>query len=176
VKRVWLFAICMLLFLLEGTLVQILIPNMWRSDYSITPHLTLIAIIFISLYLGGKEGLFYGLIFGALYDLVNGSVWGLLLFTYGLIGNGMGLMTQLLHRNLWLILTSVGMGSLLLDTIQFGFFRMFQFTSLDWSYVFFRQIIPSSLLNILLVFLLYPVFHKLLLEIMKEKEEKEGRN
>ncbi len=165
-----------LLFFLEDTLVPILFPVDFHTQYIINPHLTLIAIVMISLYLGSKIGLIYGLIFGALFDLTAGTVMGLFLFAYGLIGNLLGLLLHLLHRNIWLILTSVGISSLFLDAIHFGFFRLFNYTSQGWSYVLFREMIPNSVFNIILALMLYPIFHKLLNPIRLEFEKKEGRS
>lgn len=166
--------ITVLLFLCEDTLVPILLPHSMQSHYVINPHLTLIAVVMISLYLGSRIGLLYGLVFGALFDLVSGSVWGLFLFAYGLMGNLMGYLLHLLHRNIWLVLTSVGVSSLFLDTFHYGFFRLFMFTSQEWTYVLSREIIPNSLVNMILALLLYPLFYKLLNPMLSEYEEKEG--
>lgn len=167
--------ITFLLFLFEDTLMPILFPFHLQAKTMINPHLTLIAIVMISLYLGSKIGLIYGLVFGLLFDLVSGSIMGLFLFAYALIGNLLGLLLHLLQRNIWLILTAVGVSSLFLDSISFGFFRMFQFTSQDWVYVMFREVLPNCLFNTLLAIVLYPLFHRMLNPIKIEFEKKEGR-
>lgn len=165
-----------LLFICEYSVVPILLPDGFQQIYNVNPHLTLIAIVMVSLYLGTKVGLIYGLIFGALFDLSSASIIGLYLFSYGLIGNLPGYMLRLLHRNIWLVLTSVGLASIFLDMVHFGLFRLFAYTSQDWSYVMIHQIIPSSLMNIFLALLLYPILHKLLAPLKIEYEEQEGRS
>lgn len=173
-RRTYLILIVTLLFLAEGTFLQLLVPDSIRSMFWISPHLTLTAIIFISLYLGSKDGLWFGIAFGALYDLIFGSIWGLFLFLYALIGNSMGLLITVLHRNIWLILTAAGVGSIALDTIHYGFYRMFRFTTDSFPFVFFTQIVPSSLVNTLFVLVLYPILHPLLTAILQEREEGDG--
>lgn len=168
--------VTVLLFLFEDTIMPILFPVDFHSQYVINPHLTLIAIVMISLYLGSKIGLIYGLAFGALFDLTASSILGLFMFAFGLSGNLLGLLLHLLHRNIWLILTSVGFSSLFVDAIQFGFFRLFNYTAQSWSYVLFREMIPNSVINMIIAIMLYPIFHKLLNPIRLEFEKKEGRS
>lgn len=168
--------ITVLLFLSEDTLVPILLPEGFQSVYIINPHLTLIAVVMISLYLGSTIGLIYGIVFGALADLSSANIFGLLLFVYGLVGNVAGTLLRVLHRNVWLILTTVGVASLMLDLVHYSIFRLFAFTSQDWSYVLLRQIIPNSLVNVAIAVLLYPIFHKLLSPMYMEFQEKEGRS
>lgn len=165
-----------LLFICEYSVVPILLPEGFQQIYIVNPHLTMIAIVMVSLYLGTKIGLIYGLIFGALFDLSSTSILGIYLFAYGLIGNLPGYALRLLHRNIWLVLTSVGLASLFLDMVHFGLFRLFAYTTQDWSYVLIHQMIPSSLMNIFLAVLLYPILHKLLVPLKFEYEEKEGRS
>ncbi len=165
-----------LLFFSEDALIPILLPEGFQTVYIINPHLTLIAVVMISLYQGSTVGLIYGLIFGALSDLSSASVFGLLIFVYGLVGNVAGTLLRVLHRNVWLILTTVGVASLFLDLIHFSIFRLFAFTTQDWSYVLIRQIVPNSLVNVAIAILLYPVFHKILSTMYMEFQEKEGRS
>lgn len=164
-----------LLFLSEHTLIPQLMPDGFLQVYILRPHVTLIGILLVAYYLGSRYGLLYGIVFGLLYDLSTSSVIGISVFVFALVGHITGTVMRLVHRNIWLLLTAVGTSSIFLDLFHYSIFRLFAFTSLDWSFVLLRQVIPSSLMNTFLALLFYPIFHKLLGSIKWDAAEKERR-
>ncbi|CCQ98442.1 putative Rod shape-determining protein MreD [[Clostridium] ultunense Esp] len=174
-KRLKLFLLLLLLFLLEGTVLPILIPSPLRNDLWIHPHLVLILVVYISLYLGSKEGLLFGAVFGLFYDIAFGSIFGLNLFIYTLLGSMIHNVTGILHHNLWLALTMSGIASLSLDLWLYGFHALFLLTDISPSYLFLREAFPNVLVNMGFALAVYPwVIRSSLFTVEELQDEERG--
>ncbi|GJM79272.1 hypothetical protein HMSSN139_17680 [Paenibacillus sp. HMSSN-139] len=67
-RKLILYLLMFLLFILEGTLVPWLVPSAWQSR--IAPHLVYVVILYFSVYENRHSGLILGLVFGILHDIV----------------------------------------------------------------------------------------------------------
>jgi rod shape-determining protein MreD len=56
------------------------------SDYSITPDIVILAVIYIGIKRGNIEGAVSGFIAGLIYDILSGSFLGLLALAYSIAG------------------------------------------------------------------------------------------
>lgn len=169
-----LFLLLLLLFLLEGTLFPVLFPPGFQNDLWIHPHPVLMMIAYLSLYVGSRIGFMYGLLFGLFYDVAFSGIFGLNLFIYGLLGSMIHSITYVVHRNLWISLTVAGIASIVLDLMLYGFHALFLLTSVPPDYLFLREVLPNSLINMLIALILYPWIIRSPLFSPWEEEEKEG--
>lgn len=140
-------------FILEGTIVHWLIPD-W--EVRIAPHLVLVAVVYIALYLNRHLALLYGLIFGMLQGIIfYGHMVGAYSFGMGLTGYLAGLIFRRFHLNIASTLFIITLSNLLFDMILYGLYRLFGITELAIQWVFVQQIIPSLMINLLFALLIY---------------------
>ncbi|WNR45846.1 rod shape-determining protein MreD [Paenibacillus roseipurpureus] len=158
---IWL--ILFALFILQGTLIVWLLPAAWQSTVYVTPHLTLVFIMFIGLFHHRHAALIYGLIFGLLHDFIYyGAMLGVYSFGMGLVGYlaGLGQRRQpnLIFYNL--LITSIGL--LLFEFLNYGINRLFKLITIDLNWALTHYMLPSVLFNLLIALLCYVPIRKLL--------------
>jgi rod shape-determining protein MreD len=161
-RRNWLWLILTGLFILEGTLLQWIIPGVWQSKVYVAPHFILVIVLYIGLYVNRHSALMYGLIFGLLQDIMYYSpMLGPISFAMGLTGYLAGLTHRRIYSNIVVSMIVIAFGNLFFDFIIYGLYRLFQITHLNLQWVFFHQILPSMLINLLFALLVYVPVRKL---------------
>ncbi|NHN30094.1 rod shape-determining protein MreD [Paenibacillus agricola] len=172
--RNWLWLILLALFIMEGTLLQWLIPVAWQSKVYVAPHFILVIVIYIGLYVNRHTSLIYGLIFGLLQDFMYYSpMLGPISFAMGLTGYLTGLLHRRLHSNIIVSMFVIGVGNLFFDGMIYGLYRLFQINHLDLQWVFFYQMLPSMLINLLFALLVYVPVRKLFESIQAAKTDQQ---
>jgi rod shape-determining protein MreD len=171
-KRNWLWLMLLALFILEGTLLQWMIPSVWQSRVYVAPHFILVSVIYIGLYVNRHSALVYGLVFGLLQDFMYYSpMLGPISFAMGLTAYLAGLMHRRLHSNIVVSMLVIGAGNLFFDCMIYGLYRLFQITHLDLQWAFFHQMLPSMLINLLFALIVYVPVRKLFESIQSEKTD-----
>lgn len=162
VTRKWLWLILLGLFILEGTLLQWIIPEVWQSKVYVAPHFILVIVLYIGLYVDRHTALVYGLVFGLLQDFMYYSpMLGPISFAMGLTGYLAGLTHRRLFSNIAVSMLVIGLGNLFFEWILYGLYRVFQVTHLDLQWAFFHQMLPSMLINLLFALIVYVPVRKL---------------
>jgi rod shape-determining protein MreD len=160
-----------ILFVIEGTVVQVVSPDRWGIHILMIPRFVLVLLIFSALFLGRIQGLFIGLLFGLLYDVIYGSVIGVYGFSMALVGYFSGLTFRIFQQNLFLILCTVLVSLIFHEFIVYGVLSLIRFIHLDVDYFFLHKVIPTLVLNMIFALLVsYPV--RMILIQMKQEEEK----
>jgi rod shape-determining protein MreD len=173
-KRTGLALLLFFIFLLEGTVLKWIIPDVWQTQVAVAPHFTLIVILFISLFLNRHWGLAYGLIYGMLHDIVYyGPMIGTYSFTMGLVGYAVGLMPMRSTGSIVSSMVAIIFGSLLFEWTLYGIYFVFQITHVGVQWIFLHQMLPSILINLLFALLIYVPIRKLLegISISQEHDE-----
>ncbi len=163
VYRNWIAYLCVLCFLLQGTMLKWIIPASWQSHVVVAPQLTLIIVLMIGLYGSRYWALLTGLSLGLLQDIVfYGPMIGTYTFTLGLMGYLAGLVGLRRGSDVVKGMAFVAAGDLLFHFILFGIYRLFQLTHMPLSFLFFRQMIPTLLFDLLFALAIFiPVRNRL---------------
>lgn len=152
-----------LLFLLEGTLAKWMIPSAWQSDVVVAPHLVLIMVLYISVYSGRRQGLFYGFGFGLLHDIVYyGPMIGPYTITMAASAYLTGLIASRSRGQILTTLFFLVVGNLLFEWMIYGIYWIYKVTHTDVDWVFSRLILPSVLFNLLFALAVYLPVRKLM--------------
>jgi rod shape-determining protein MreD len=160
-----------ILFVIEGTVVQVFSPERWGIDILMIPRFVLVLLIFSALFLGRIQGLFIGLVFGLLYDIIYGGVIGIYGFSMALVGYFSGLTFRIFQQNLFLILFTVLVSLVIHEFIVYGLLTLIRFIDLDVNFFFLHKVIPTLVLNMIFALLVsYPV--RMILIQMKQEEDK----
>ncbi|TBL81867.1 rod shape-determining protein MreD [Paenibacillus thalictri] len=164
----------LLIFVLEGSVLQWLIPSVWQTKVHVAPHFILIVVLYIGLYQNRHTALVYGLAFGLLQDMIYYSpMLGPLSFSMGLSGYVAGLLHRRTHNSIVFTMISIGVGQLLYDMLVYGLYKLFRVTHLDFQWVFFHQMLPSMLINLLFALAIYVPIRKYF-EFTANKAENEA--
>lgn len=159
-----------LLFVIEGTVVQVFSPDRWGIDILMIPRFVLVLLIFSALFLGRIQGLFIGLVFGLLYDIIYGGAIGIYGFSMALVGYFSGLTFRIFQQNLFLILLTVLVSLVFHEFIVYGLLSLIRFIDLDVNFFFLHKVIPTLVLNMIFALLVsYPV--RIILIQMKQEED-----
>lgn len=175
-RRYLLFVALFVLFLVEGTIVQWVLPASWQSSVMVTPHPVFVGVLLISLFQGRHQGLAYGLGFGLLQDFIYyGHALGVYSFSMGLVGYVFGLVFRSSAGGIVIGLIAAMLGSFAYDSLVHGIYLVFlRVVHLDYQWTFLHQILPSLLINGLVALLLYIPMRRLVefVNVDRESEEK----
>ncbi|WP_082672950.1 rod shape-determining protein MreD [Paenibacillus senegalimassiliensis] len=153
-RKMLLLLLVFVLFILEGTLIPWLVPGAWQTR--ITPHLVYVVILYFSVYEHRHTGLVLGLTFGILHDIVfYGALIGTYSFAMGLSGYLLGLLSRSQRAPLPLMMIIVLLGSLLLDSILFGTYSLFELTHQPYTWALTNHIIPNVFVQFIFALAIY---------------------
>jgi len=160
-----------ILFIIEGTILQVFSPDRWGIPILMVPRFVVVLLIFSALFLGRIQGLFMGLFFGLIYDVVYGSAIGMYGFSMSMIGYFSGLTFRIFQQNIFLILLTVLVSLIAHETIVYGILYLTKQVEMDIHFFYMQRVIPIIILNMLFALLVsYPV--RAILIQMKEEDEK----
>ncbi|XID96017.1 rod shape-determining protein MreD [Paenibacillaceae bacterium WGS1546] len=144
----------LVLVIVENAIVPWLVPSVWSER--LLPHLAFVMTLFVAAFAGRHPAFLYGLGFGLLQDLLAyGYLIGPYGFGMGLIGYLAGLLAEYKTYTIGMFAGALAAFGTLLDSIVYLIYRLFSLTKLDYSYVFYWQIAPTALLQLLIGLLLY---------------------
>jgi rod shape-determining protein MreD len=156
--RHWMLILLLyVLFLMEGTVMKWVIPTVWQGNVAVSTHFTLIAILFIGLFVGRHQALVYGLGFGMLHDVVyyGPTMIGTYSFAMGLIGYLSGLVSLRSRAGMLYSMFVITLGNFMFEAIIYSLYRLFQITRDTPQWMFFHIMLPSVLINLLFALLVY---------------------
>lgn len=172
-RKLILFLLMFLLFILEGTLVPWLVPSAWQSR--IAPHLVYVVILYFSVYENRHTGLILGLVFGMLHDIVfYGALIGTYSFAMGLSGYLLGLLSRNQRAPLPLMMIIVLLGSLLLDSILFGTYSLFELIHQPYTWALKSNIIPNVFVQFVFALAIYVPLRRQLEIITRRRSPEEN--
>lgn len=145
----------LLLFILEGTLLQVLSPNAWGLSWLTVPRFALVGTIIVSLLLGRREGLFFGLALGFLQDVLYGQVIGVYTFSMMVASYFAGLTVLLFQRSIGMVFVTVLLILFAHEWLLYSLFRLFTPAHLDVQWILSKQIFPTVALNMVFAILIY---------------------
>lgn len=172
-RRSVLVLLLFLLFILEGTILPWLIPDVWQMR--IIPNLVFVVILFVTVYHSRHTALILGLSFGILHDIIfYGRILGAHSFSMGLTAYLLGLLFQVPRAPLPLMMTVVLLGSLLGDSMLFGIYSVFNLNQEPYSWAILNHMLPTMLFHFAIALILYIPLRRQLELIKKEKSTEEA--
>ncbi|NGQ94308.1 rod shape-determining protein MreD [Brevibacillus sp. SYP-B805] len=167
--RLILTSTLLVLFILEGTVLQILTPSAWGLSWMAVPRFALVGAILVAMLLGRREGLFYGLAIGLLQDVLYGQVIGVYALTMMVACYFAGLAVLLFHRTPAVLFVTVALVLFGHEWFLYSLFRLFSTFPVDVQWILTKQILPSVACNLLFAMLIYLPFSRLCREVALQK-------
>ncbi|WP_239615355.1 rod shape-determining protein MreD [Cohnella mopanensis] len=150
----WVILCGIVLLIVENAIVPWVVPPEWSER--LLPHLNLILTLFVAGYAGRHIGFLFGLGFGLLQDMLSyGYMIGPYGFGMGLIGYLAGLIAERKSFTLGFFAWVVIVLGVMLDSIVYSIYRLFRITDLQYDFIFYWQIAPTSLLQLMIALLMY---------------------
>jgi rod shape-determining protein MreD len=151
-----------LLFLIEGTIVQVFSTEAWGLSWEIIPRFVLVGVVLIGLYNGRRKAVLFGLIFGFMYDIVYTDVLGVYAFTMGLTGYLAGLASRYFHQNWLLVAVTIVLATFFNEWLVYVFYHLFHLANSDLNNLIFREMIPTVIFNAIFALLIFRPMSRLL--------------
>jgi rod shape-determining protein MreD len=161
-----------LLFIIESTVMQVFTPQHMDNDTILVPHLVMIMIGFIAIYLSPMRGLAYGIAFGLLYDLIYTDLIGVYMFSMGLTAYLTAFIARYFHGNLFVTLFVQLVGISALEVTVYGLYTLIGVAHVMWDTFVYQRFLPTLLLNGVVVVLVYYPLRRWLLDLAMSLQEK----
>lgn len=154
-RKVTVFIICAICYLLQTTLFQTL------AFASISPNLLIIVVSAFGFMRGKKEGLYIGFFCGMLLDIFSGSVLGIYALLYMYIGYVNGYFRKMFYpEDIKLPMLLIAGSDLSCSLLIYFFFFLFR-KRLDFQYYLLNIIIPELVYTMLVTIFLYVIVLKI---------------
>jgi len=166
----WAILLGLVLVIVENAVVPWLIPPGWSDR--LLPHLTFILTIFVAGYAGRHPAFLFGLGFGLLQDMLSyGHLIGPYGFGMGLIGYFAGLLSEYKSYTIGLFSWVILVFGMMLDSIVYWIYNLFRLTNLQFAHVFYWQVAPTALLQLLIALLMYVPVRRYLVKALPSTGE-----
>ncbi|WP_301171141.1 rod shape-determining protein MreD [Brevibacillus nitrificans] len=161
----------LVLFLLEGTVVQVIATATWGLSWMTVPRFALVCCILISMFMGRREGLYYGLAFGFLQDVLFGQVIGIYTMSMMVASYFAGLIVLLFQRGFGMVFVTSALILFGHEWLLYSLFRLFSAAPYDVQWMLNRQILPSVILNLVVTLLIYVPIMRMCNKIQAKKRD-----
>ncbi|EJW17050.1 rod shape-determining protein MreD [Paenibacillus alvei] len=153
-NRNWMIVFMFILFLMEGSLLPVLIPDAWQGR--IVPQLVFIVILYHAVYHHRHAALMMGLGFGFLQDIVYyGHMLGPHTFSMGLLGYLTGLLFASRHTAMISMMIISVFGTFAYQTMLYAAYRLFGLHGMTFEYAIFDFMIPSLIVQLIFSLAIY---------------------
>lgn len=154
-KTIYIFCIIVAIYLL-----QLFIINN-HTLFGTKPNLILISVIVVSLWFGLYKGSIFSFLIGLLTDILFGNSFGIFTISYTVTGMVIGYLNYNYRKENKLSLVYVT----LISVVIFEFIQYVSYTVITGSYssilYLLRQMFMSSILNIIIVYVIYELIYKI---------------
>lgn len=168
--RFLLTAMVVVVFVLEGTVMQVISPETWGLSWTTVPRFALVCCIFISTFLGRREGLYYGLAFGFLQDVLFGQVIGIYMMSMMVASYFAGMIVLLFQRGFGMMLVTTIVILFGHEWLLYSLFRLFSVAPYDVQWILTRQILPSVVFNLAFALIMYVPIRNMCNKILAKRE------
>jgi rod shape-determining protein MreD len=170
-KRLTLPSLFMLFFVLESTILQVLLPH--NEEITIVPRLLLVFLMFVAVYISRQTAIYSGLIFGFLYDFIYTDLIGAYAFSLAVVIYFISKAAKYIHVQFLSMLILCASSILTLETMIYLFYKVVGIISINMTDFYQVLVIPTLAFNIFLTGLFYYPVRKLT-EKVKDFHEEES--
>lgn len=155
-SRYWFIPIVWIIFILEGTLFQWLIPSDVKITAGISPHIVLIVLLYIAIFLSHYMAVVLGLIFGLLHDFTYyGHMIGPFGFGLAVTAYFAGFITARSKLTLLSTMSVISLSILLFEHFLYGVYALFQVIDYSYKWTIIHIILPNTIFHLLFALAIY---------------------
>ncbi|UTH13066.1 rod shape-determining protein MreD [Macrococcus equipercicus] len=154
--------IALLLFYLD-TLINTMMPVMlFGHNFYFTSHLVLLYLLMLTVYKNPTVALILGAFFGLLSDVYLGTIYGLYTFSYIVFIIMMNQLFKVFYKDIEVMIGLLFIFVLLFESVFYVMAIILSGTTMNVFEFLIRHGLPSSLINLLLIVLIFPLVLKTL--------------
>lgn len=122
------------------------------------PHFLFIGLLFLTIYVGKKQGIIYGFIFGILFDIVNTEILGIYMFLFPFVAYLVSKFMNVMQANIITVFLSSLIGIALLEVGVYEMNVLIHVTDMDYMTFFKMRFYPTLIFNAVFIILAgYPL-------------------
>ena len=162
-RRVIFPLILFAVMVLSGVALELLPHQLLMGTYMIVPHWLFVILIYIAIFYDRNDtyyAVLYALIFGLLFDIVYTGVLGVYMFSYALVIYIVRGLKKMLQGNFYVLLMLSAFGIAIADISIYAIFTVIGFTDMPIEVYLLNRLIPTILMNLLFMVLIYPFIKK----------------
>lgn len=150
-KKILLPSLITFCFLLESLFVELWPADLFHGNWIIVPHFLMVLILFVTIYVGKKQGILYGFLFGLLFDIVYTEIIGIYLFMIPLIAYIIAWIMKILQSNLFVSSFVALFGVALLELGVYEMNFLIQLTDMSISDYVNMRLWPTLIMNLIFI-------------------------
>ena len=135
------------LFILESLFVQYIPNGLFGANRIIAPHFLFVGLLFLTIYVGKRQGLIYSAIFGILFDIVYVEIIGIYFFLYPFIAYLASKLMNIMQTNILIAFLVSLFGIALLEIGVYEMDFLIHVTDLDFMSFLDLRFYPTLILN-----------------------------
>lgn len=161
-RTLYYFLIGILLFYID-TAIGLLIPmHIGKFELVFVPHLTFMYILMMVVYRGFGVSLLLSIFLGVMTDVYFGSIYGVYLFGYILFLALMHRFFKIFYKDHSMLFIIILASTLLLEVYVALIYGMLGFIQFDIIHFVVFRLLPTLIMNFVLLIMLYPLIIKFL--------------
>jgi rod shape-determining protein MreD len=168
-KRLILPAIVFMFFILESTVLQVLLTK--NDDTVIVPRILFIILLFVAIDGPKNAAVVYAIGFGFLYDFLYTDVIGVYAFSFTVIVYLFLVVSKYLHIQFFLMTLFSIISIVLLEFLIFTIYKMIGITSISMLAFYEKLLMPSLIFNSIVIILFYFLLKKMIVKISLLSDE-----
>jgi rod shape-determining protein MreD len=157
-KKFLLPLLFLFLFILESLFVQYVPEDLFGQNKIIVPHFLFAALLFLTIFVGRKQGIIYAAIFGLLFDIVYIEIIGIYLFLFPFIAYLASKILNILQNNFIVAILITIVGIALLEVGVYEMDHLIHVTDINFMSYLHLRFYPTLILNAVFVIIAgYPL-------------------
>ncbi|MBM7660658.1 rod shape-determining protein MreD [Bacillus mesophilus] len=170
--RKWLLpTLAILCFIFESVFIQVLPSELFELERIMIPRFVMVIIVIITMFTSLTTGMTYGFVMGLLYDLMYTDLIGVYMFAYTFIAYGVAMIMKLLHINIFTVILMTLLSIGILDFFVYGIMLVIKTTSIPTMDFLTVRLLPTLVLNLAFVILLFVPLRKQFLKIIDTNKD-----
>lgn len=137
----------LLLFIVESLFVQFLPSKLFGHSWILVPRFLFASLIFLTIFVGRKQGIIYAAIFGLLFDVVYIEIIGIYLFIFPFICYLAAKVMHILQANIFIAILVAIFGTALLEAGVYEMNYLIHVTNMDFMSFANSRLYPTVILN-----------------------------
>ncbi|RDW19312.1 rod shape-determining protein MreD [Oceanobacillus arenosus] len=171
-KRLYIPLFLFLFLILEGVAIEFLPASIVMGNQLFIPHWVVAFLVLVAVFYDNDDtyvAVVYALIFGLLLDAVYTGILGVYMFSYAFSIYIIKNFKKMLHGNFFVVVLLGVIGIIVADFSIYLIYLIVGMTDMFWQDYLLNRLLPTVLLNLLFIFILYPLFSKRLKQWRNEQ-------
>jgi rod shape-determining protein MreD len=170
--RKWLLpTLAILCFIFESVFIQVLPSELFEMERIMIPRFVMVIIVIITMFTSLSAGMAYGFVMGLLYDLMYTDLIGVYMFAYTFLAYGVAMIMKVLHINILTVVLVTLLSIGILDFFVYGIMLVIKTTSIPTGDFFTIRLLPTLVLNLAFVILLFVPLRKQFFKIIDTNKD-----